>query len=228
MQSFPDDTNIGNTDRKTTTDISASAVANPRSINPVNSEQELTKRRTGQLDKAVVQLSSRRTLFQTILTIPPSVIELNYGINYLNQCPIQPLINVFLIVHGCSSMANGIVLLIGFITANYIKRSISHSPYSRRLLAGSLIGQLVLLLFSIAWLIVGQVWVFGAQSNDFQSTNATKSATYCYPTVFWTGFAIIIVTYIIWQILILVFIARFVFKRHKTKPEIAPITDELS
>jgi hypothetical protein len=125
MQSFPDDTNIGNTDRKTTTDINASAVANPRSINTVDPEQELTKRRAGRLDKAVVQLSSRGTLFQTILTIPPSVIELNYGINYLNQCPIQPLINVFLIVHGCSSMANGIVLLIGFITTNYIKRSIS-------------------------------------------------------------------------------------------------------
>jgi hypothetical protein len=142
----------------------------------------------------VVQLSSRGTLFQTIITIPPSAVELNYGLNYLNQCPIQLLINVFLIVHDCSSK-------------------------TRRLLVGSLIGQLVLLLFSISCLIVGQVWVFGAQSNGFQSTNATQSATYCHPTVFWTEFAIIIVTYVIWLIRILVFIARFIFKRHKTKPE---------
>jgi hypothetical protein len=194
VQSFPDDENVVNTDQKTTAAITTSVLANPGSINIVDREQQLNSTQNGWLDKAVNRLSARGILFQSIFTIPSFAVELNYGIKYANECPIQPLINVFLIVHGCSTLANGIVLVIGYIAANDIKRSTSPSPYSLRLVAGSLIGQLVLLLFSIAWMVVGQVWVFGAQTNGFQSTNST---TYCHPTVFWTGFAIIIVTYAI-------------------------------
>jgi hypothetical protein len=114
----------------------------------------------------------------------------------------------------------------GYLAAKHIKRSPSPPSCSRRLVVGSLIGQLILLIFSVAWLIVGQVWVFGAQTNGFQSSNSTLTTTYCHPTVFWTGFAIIIITYAIWLIIILVIIGRFIMKRHTIKQETAPIMNE--
>jgi hypothetical protein len=200
-------------------------IPNPSLTDHVDPEQQSSNKQEDRLNTAVTQLSSRRTLAQIALTIPSFAVELNYGIQYLNQCPIQPLIYVFLIVHGCSSLANGLILLLGFMTAKYIKQSPSPSPIARCLLRSSLIGQLVYLLFSVAWLVAGQVWVFGAQTNGFQSSNSTQTATYCHPTVFWTGFAIIIVTYGIWLILILVFGGRYLIKRHKRKQETAATID---
>jgi len=217
LQSFPDDANVINTDKKITATTNVS-----------DRERQLDNIQKGRLDKAVIRFSSWIILFQIIFTIPPSVVGLYYGINYGNQCPIQPLINVFLIVHGCCSLVNGIVLLIGFIAANYIKRSSSPSPYARCLLAGSLIGQLVLFLFLVAWLVVGQVWVFGALSNGFQSNDSTRLTTYCYSILFWNGFAVIIITYAVWLILTLVFVVRFIIKRRKIKHKTALTTDEPS
>jgi hypothetical protein len=217
LQSSPDDANVINIDKKITATINVS-----------DREGQLDNRQKGRLDKAVIRFSSWIILFQIIFAIPPSVVGLYYGINYGNQCPIQPLINVFLIVHGCCSLVNGIVLLIGFIAANYIKRSSSPSPYARCLLAVSLIGQLVLFLFLVAWLVVGQVWVFGALSNGFQSNDSTRLTTYCYSILFWNGFAVIIITYAVWLILTLVFVVRFIIKRRKIKHKTALTTDERS
>jgi hypothetical protein len=226
MQSPHDDTNVDDTDQKTTAAITTTDVTSPKSLNIVYQDQQLSTAQKDRFNKSVIRLSTRRTLIECILTIPSFIVELYYGIHYSNQCPIQPLIIVFLIVHGCSSLANGIVLLTGFVTANYIKRSLTASSCARYLIVGSSIGQLILLIFSVVWLIVGQVWVFGAQVNGFQSSNSTQSATYCYSTVFWTGFAIIIITYAVWLIIIIVVVRQLIMKRLKAKKETAPNIDE--
>jgi hypothetical protein len=213
-------------DQKKMAAITGSDFPNPISTDNVDPEQQSKNKREERLKKAVTRFSSRRTLYQIALTIPSFVVELKYGIQYLNQCPIQPLINVFLIVHGCSSLVNGLVLLLSYLTAIHIKKSSTPSPRARCLFRISLIGQLVYLIFSVAWLVVGQVWVFGAQTNGFQSSNSTETATYCYSTVFWTGFAIIIVTYAIWLILIVFFGGRYLIKRYKSKQETATVVDE--
>jgi hypothetical protein len=125
-----------------------------------------------------------------------------------------------MIVHGCANLATGMLLFVGFISANYIKRSSSSSPCARHLFIGSLIGQLVVLLFSIAWLVAGQIWIFGAQSKDFQSTDSTQSITYCNSVLFWNAFAMIFITYGVFLILILVLVGRFIVKRYKAKREV--------
>jgi hypothetical protein len=201
-------------------------IPNPRLTNNVDPEEQNRNKQEDRLAKAIDRLSSPRVLIQAGLNVPSFAVELNYGIKYLNQCPIQPLINVFLIVHGCSSLVFALILLLGFFTARYIKRSPTPSPYARILLRSSLLGQLIYLLFSIAWLIAGQVWVFGAQTNGFQSSNSTQTATYCHATVFWTGFAIIIVTYAIWLILIVVFGGRYLINRNKSKREAVAAIDQ--
>ena len=228
METSYNDANVANTSQKTTGAINDLVVANPTSINTIDQEQKLSNTQEDRLNKAVNRLSNRGNLITCASSIPTFVVELNNSLKYLDQCPIQSLINVFLIVHGCASLLNGIVILIGFLTANYMKKSHTRSPLTRWLLRISLIGQLIFLLFSIAWLIIGQVWVFGAQRNGFQSSNSTDTATYCNSTVFWTGFTIIIVTYAVWLILIIVFVVLFIKKRHKVKKETVPATNEHS
>lgn len=195
-------------------------------MDTVEQKQESDTPQKKRLEKNINRLASPGTAAQIALTIPSVVVELDYGIKYINQCPIQPLINVFLIVHGCSSLANGIILLIGFLTAKHLKQSPTPSTWVRGLFRVSLLAQLIYLIFSWAWLIVGQVWVFGAQTHGFQSSNSTDSSTYCVSNVFWTGFAIIIVTYAIWLIIFVVIGVRYIIKRHKMTQTTAAKIDE--
>jgi hypothetical protein len=226
-QSLPNDANAVNADQKTISAITASTGPNLEPTDITDKEQQIKNKKQERFNKHVTRLSKRITLYQAASTIPSFVVELNYGIKYINQCPIQPLINVFLIVHGCSSLVNGILLLSGFIMAKHIIKSGGPSPCVRRLFVASLIGQLIYLVFSIAWLVAGQVWVFGAQVNGFQSSNSTQTATYCSSNVFWTGFVIIIVTYAVWLLIILVIAVRYIIKRHKMKEGTVPTANQL-
>ncbi len=198
----------------------------PQSSYSVDEEKPLNNIQKSRFDKIVIRFSSWKILFQIIFMIPSAVVPIYFGTNYINDCPIQPLISVFMIVTGCSNLVNAILFIIAFITANYIKRSSSPSPYARHLLIGSLIGQLVLLLFSVAWLVAGQIWIFGVQLKGFQSTDPTQPATYCHPAMFWNGFATIFITYAIWLILILAIARRFIIKRCDAKRKTASAHDE--
>jgi Mn2+/Fe2+ NRAMP family transporter len=158
--------------------------------------------------------------------LPSVVVLLYFGTNHINDCPIQPFISVFMIVTGWSNLVNAMLFMTAFITANYMKRSSDPSPYTRYLLIGSLIGQLILLIFSVGWLVAGQIWVFGVQLKGFQSTDPTQPATYCHSAVFWNGFATIFITYAIWLILILAFARRFIIKRCDAKRKAASAYEE--
>ena len=203
----------------------ALALAIPKPMDGVDPKRQHSRGQSSRLEKTLIRFSSWKMLVQIIIMSPGFIVPVYFGVHYANQCPIQPLINVFMIVHGCTNLANAILLLIGFISANYIKRSSSSSPYTRRLFIGSLIGQLVVLLFSIAWLVAGQIWVFGAQSKGFQSTDVTQSTTYCASVLFWNAFVMIFITYGIYFILILVFVVLFIVKRYRAKREVVPTFD---
>ena len=203
-----------------------SASAKSISIDTVGRQKPLSSTESDQVDKLVNRFSSWGTLFQSIISIPGFIIQLYFGINYLNQCSIQPLINIFLIVNGCLILVNGIVLLIGFITAHYIKRSSSPSTCPRYLINFLPIGQGIWFLAHIGWFIAGQVWVFGTQRKGFQSNDSTERSTYCNKSVFWSAFTTIIVTYGIFLILILAFVIGYIVKRHKATQESATTIGE--
>jgi len=221
LQSSSDHATVVNTDRKTSPDITPYAAKDPESINMVDHAKQLSSTQKARLDKAVIWMSTWRTLFMSIVTISAFAGLLILGLKYKGLCPIQPLLSAFLIVHGCGNLVQGIVLFTGFITAHYIKRSPSPSPYARYSLSAILIAQLVCILFSIGWWLVGQVWVFGALANGFQSSNANQTTTYCNAALFWNSFADIIVTYAISLILLVVYAGRFLMKCYKIKQEAA-------
>ena len=195
-------------------------------VNSFSQESPDDKVKLDRLDKAIIKLSSWKIFVQCILMTPSFIAPFYFGVHYLGECPIQPLINTYLIVHACLNLVNILCLFMSFLTAKLITRSIDPSSCLRSLFISSLIGQLIVFLLSFAWLIVGQVWVFGSQANGFQSADSTQTATYCRSAVFWNAFASIVVTYAIWLILILVIIGRFIFKRWKIQRKRTPRYDE--
>ena len=168
-------------------------------------------------DSLAIRFSSLMVLLQSVFTIPPFIIMLTLGINHQHQCPIQPLIVTFLIVHGCSQFVNGALLLIAFLAANHIQRTSILSACARRILIVSLIGQVIVLVFSIVWTIIGQIWVFGAQINGFQSNDSTQSQTYCHAAIYWNAFATIIITYAVWFIVIIILFIKYLIRYCKKK-----------
>lgn len=189
-------------------------------------ECEINEPKLTRLDKAIIRFSSWKILIQCILMSPSFIAPFYVGVHYLGECPIQPLINTYLIIHACLNLANILFLLISFITAKFITKSMDNSNCLQDLFISSLIGQLVVFLLSFAWLIVGQVWIFESQSNGFQSTDPTQTATYCRSAIFWNAFASIIITYAIWLLIILIILGRIIIKRCKAKQKIACKYDE--
>ncbi|CAF3933575.1 unnamed protein product, partial [Adineta steineri] len=84
-------------DQKTISTINTFVVEIPKSIDTVDQKQQ----QNSQLDKALIKFSSWKMLAQIIVMTPSFIVPIYFGVHYANQCLIQPLINVFMIVHGC-------------------------------------------------------------------------------------------------------------------------------
>src|ERR1700722_17987923 len=76
----------------------SSVVVNTQPTSPIISKRQQ------RLDKAIAYFSSLRFVIPLIVACVFAILELHYGINYANQCPIQPKINIFLIVHGSTKL----------------------------------------------------------------------------------------------------------------------------
>jgi len=212
-----------NIDSKTSVTDTAIDVSDPKSSKTIDQQQQSSSFLKRQIDQAVIQFSSWLIIPQAVLMLVTSLVQLSYGTQYQNKCPIQPLIDTFLIVHGATGLASVVNLILAYVTANYIKRSIDPLRYARYLIAANLIVQLVLVVFNFAWMVAGQVWVFGAMTDGFQDDDIHHLSTFCFAKVFWPAFVIIFVTYLAWIITILIYvrkpIMKWIRKRHDIKHE---------
>ncbi|CAF3230037.1 unnamed protein product [Rotaria socialis] len=118
-------------------------------------------------------------LIALISAIP--LTQLIVGSLFKDECSINYLIPIYLIVAGVTGLV-------------YVIISMGQACVSES-------GRLVLLalkvlfeLFSLAWLIAGNVWVFSVQST-VQFTNHNETNTYCHPTAYNCAFITIILTY---------------------------------
>jgi bacteriorhodopsin len=80
-------------------------------------------------------------------------------------------------------------------------------------------------LFCFAWFIAGNVWVFGAATNGYQSTDSTNMSTYCQMDLFRAAFGIIISRYIIVTIIIIVLIRYTIIRLCKGEKAPPPAND---
>ncbi|CAF1404782.1 unnamed protein product [Adineta steineri] len=167
----------------------------------------IPSKREQRLDKAINYFSSVMFAIQVILAAVFSGIELHYGIDYLNQCPIQPWINIFLIVHGSTKLAWVLLGIVSFFNGRVIYNMMNKKTLARSIIILILPLQLLFALWFLAWFIVGNVWVFSCKSR-VQYTDPTNTSTYCQQTLYSAAYGLIISTYIVVGIVAILTVKR--------------------
>jgi hypothetical protein len=105
------------------------------------------------------------------------IAQLIIGALNLTNCPIQPMIPIWLIVHGSAGILNSIITL----TNNFIiKIKSKTSPILQY--SSCSIG-----LFFLVWLILGDIWIYSIWNKVEYNSNSTQF--YCdqltYNIAFW-------------------------------------------
>ena len=180
-------------------------------------------KREQRLDKAIAYFSSKMFLVQIIITAVFSGIELHYGIDYRGQCPIEPWIDLFLIVHGSTKIVWVALSILAYINAKVLYVMMNKKTIARHILMPILVLQLVFTLWFLAWFIAGNVWVFSKKSY-VQYTDPTNTSTYCQQTLYSAAFGLIISTYIVVGVIIIITIKRRIIGK-KIKARLAPNAD---
>ena len=104
----------------------------------------------------------------------------NLGSVYLHDCPVEPLIPIYLIVAGAVLVLTGCCSTSQADEQNRAKRKVN--------LAGILFN-----IFNLAWFIFGSVVVFRAFQPVFENT---KSNRYCNKTVYIFAFVLLVIEYV--------------------------------
>lgn len=147
-----------------------------------------------------------------------AAIHLKYAITYLGECPIQPMINVYMIVHAAVGLFAIITVLIGVLIARCIDSRVeieNNKMIARRLIIVLLIFQVIVGLFSLSWLIAGSVWIFGAAADGVQGSKLADTTTYCQSHLYRAAFVLIIINYVLHCLFIVVIIVGCIFWRTK-------------
>jgi hypothetical protein len=128
------------------------------------------------------------------------------------------MINVYMIVHGAITIFLMLLATIGVVIARCIyprPEEIHNKRVARYLIISILSVTLVLILFSLAWLIVGSVWIFGAKSNGAQGSDSTVTTTYCQSDLLKAAVTLIIVNYVTHGLIIVVLVVRCIYKKRQ-------------
>jgi hypothetical protein len=184
----------------------------------------------GRLDRCI-RFYGRRFHFITIpVGIIVACIHLRYALEYLGQCPIQPMINIYMIVHASVDLFLIVLVLTSVMIVRCIySRSEEDRIMARRLILIIVILQLIVLLFSFSWLLAGSVWVFGAKSNGVQGSNSSDTTTYCQSDLYNAVFVLLILHYVIHGLIILaiIFMCTCCKRGHIVPPPPVVATDKV-
>ncbi|UJR12342.1 hypothetical protein I4U23_016519 [Adineta vaga] len=154
---------------------------------------------------------SRKFHFIAIpLGIIMAAVHLKFAIEYFNQCPIQPMIPIYMIVNAAVHITVMIFAISGIINVrcNFLRGLEEYKSIGLAILAFILVATLIIFLFNFAWLITGSVWIFGAKVNGVQGDNPNNPNSYCQSELFRAAFVLLVVNYIIHVVIILLIILR--------------------
>lgn len=166
------------------------------------------------MDK-IVRFYRRKFHFITIpIGVVLSAVHLKFAIEYLGQCPIQPMINIYMIVHAAVTLTLILLALAGVIVARYgyPRPDENNNPTNARYILLTVFGlTLIFFLFSFSWLVAGSVWVFGAKANGVQGTDPSATTTYCQSNLYRAAFVLLIIHYVLHGIIISLLVLRCIF-----------------
>ena len=146
-----------------------------------------------------------------------AAVHLKYGIQYLDECPIEPMITVYMIVHAAVGLFAIITVFVGVLIARgiYSRPQIENNEkIARCLIIAILIFQVIVALFSLSWIIAGSVWIFSISGTQ-QGSNPADTTTYCQTHLYRAAFALIIINYILHTFIVVAIIAGYIFWRRK-------------
>ena len=177
-------------------------------MQPQNDDQNPvpTRRQSSLVDTLVRLYASKRHLLIIVLGIVFSGIHLKFAIQYLGQCTIQTMINIYIIVHASVTILLLLFAFTGFMTARctYPRSGESSKRTVGRVLYAIVGLKLVAVVFGLIWLVIGSVWVFGVKVNGAQESDATMTATFCPSDLLKSALVMVIVGYIVHAIAIAV------------------------
>lgn len=123
------------------------------------------------------------------------------GSKYLNDCPLERMIPIYLIVAGVVgvflSLTQGRSAHVNHRRRGHEAPQEQDNPKSTASLCGSLIT-----LFALAWFIVGNVYVFRNKANFDANYNNVTSPLWCYPLAYNFAYYSIITHYVIFAFII--------------------------
>merc|ERR1711962_520646 len=138
---------------------------------------------------------SRELLFRIIglvLGVIFTIIMIVVGATYMNNCPLQENVPIFLFVSG---FANTILLLASFFLHLHWKKEKFYSKFAVAFEFG------VMVIFNIVWNVAGSAWVFGVwtvyNSDVIDPTKQCHSAPYIFSfvllVIYWITLPVVVV-----------------------------------
>jgi hypothetical protein len=130
------------------------------------------------------------------LALPTAKLVL--GILYINECPVNKNIPLYMIVSGACGLGIIFFLLLSS-TCSFCRSSITARKSTHKFmicttaLARGMQGLLAIFLF--IWFFIGNFWVFGARQR-VQTTGPIDINNYCNPALYWFAFYVLIFTYV--------------------------------
>lgn len=144
-----------------------------------------------------------------------SIVQLRYGIMYFNQCPMQPMISIHMVVHASIQVIIIVINILAFIDIRtiYARPEEKYQIRGRTILLVLLFFTIVLNLFILAWLIAGSIWVFGARNGGVQGSDPSNTATYCETDLIEAAFRLLIINYCLFGLTIFTLFCRNILRR---------------
>uniref|UniRef100_A0A3Q2Q6C8 Uncharacterized protein n=1 Tax=Fundulus heteroclitus TaxID=8078 RepID=A0A3Q2Q6C8_FUNHE len=122
------------------------------------------------------------------------ILQISVGAVYLDECPIQEKIPIFLITFGV------IQLVLNFTTCLSCKDSKNDTLLKLR--QGCTVLKSITTLFLFCWFIAGNVWVYSVYQPSY-SKNATDVSSYCNKTLYLVALWTVTAVYIILGLILL-------------------------
>ena len=117
------------------------------------------------------------------------------GVLYKDECPLEPMIPIFLVVGGISACATVLIGIMFCLTLDYE----SLLAKAMNILSGALCA--ILSLFCFAWYIAGCVWIYKSYHTvtGWESDVMLKTLGYrpCNKTLFYFAFSMLQLAYIL-------------------------------
>ncbi len=142
--------------------------------------------------------STLAVLIYLIFLLGLPITKLVLGILYVQECPINKNIPIYMIVSGACGLAMIIFLLLTsactYCRAICIAKKSTHGFMICTIALGrGMQGALAIFLF--IWFFIGNGWVFGVRYR-VQTDRPNDINNYCNPTLYWFAFYVLIFTYV--------------------------------